>query len=114
MAIAVGTTRQSLADNYKTLGTWISVHTSDPGSTGTGEASGGTPAYARKQTTWTSATGGVVNGSQVTIDLPAGTFAWIGLWSASSGGTFIDKCAITSTTLGAQGQLLVTPTFTQS
>ncbi|MFR9767039.1 hypothetical protein [Nocardia sp. SC052] len=114
MAIAVGTTRQSLADNYKTLGAYVSVHTADPGSTGASEASGGSPAYARKQTTWTSATGGVVNGSQVTVDLPAGTYTHIGIWSAASGGTFIDKCAITSTTLGAQGQLLITPTFTQS
>lgn len=114
MAIAVATTRQALADAYKVLGTWISVHTSDPGTTGTSEATGGSPAYARKQTTWTSSTGGVVNGSQVTIDLPAGTYGWIAVWSASTSGTFIDKAAITSTTLGAQGQLLITPTFTQS
>lgn len=114
MAIAVATTRQALADTYKTLGTWISVHTSDPGTTGTSEATGGSPAYARKQTTWTSSTGGVVNGSQVTVDLPAGTYTYIAVWSASTSGTFIDKAAITSTTLGAQGQLLITPTFTQS
>ncbi len=85
MAIAVATTRQALADAYKNLGAWISVHTADPGTTGTNEATGGTPAYARKQTTWTSSTGGVVNGSQVTVDLPAGTFVWAGIWSASTG-----------------------------
>lgn len=114
MAIAVATTRQSLADNYKSLGSWISLHTADPGTTGTSEASGGSPAYARKQTTWTSSTGGVVNGSQVAIDAAAGTYTYAGLWSASTAGTFIDKVAITSTTLGAQGQILVTPTFTES
>ena len=114
MAIAVAPTRQALADAYKALGAYISVHTSDPGTTGTSEATGGPPAYARKQTTWTSSTGGVVNGSQVTVDLAAGTYTYIGLWTASTSGTFLDKAAITSTTLGAQGQLLITPTYTQS
>ncbi|RJO74186.1 hypothetical protein D5S18_18710 [Nocardia panacis] len=114
MAIAVAATRQSLADNYKGLGAWVSLHTGDPGTTGTSEASGGTPAYARKQTTWTSSTGGVVNGSQVTIDVPAGTYTYAGLWSAATGGTFIDKVLITSTALGAQGQILVTPSITVS
>lgn len=114
MAIAVATTKQSLADNYKGLGTWISLHTGDPGATGVSEAAGGAPAYARKVTTWTSSTGGVVNGSQVAIDVPAGTYTWAGLWSASTAGTFIDKVAITSTTLGGQGQVLVTPSFTES
>lgn len=114
MAIAVPATRQSLADNYKTLGTFISLHTADPGTTGASEATGGSPAYARKATTWTSSTGGVLNGSQVTIDVPAGTYTFIGLWSAATGGNYIDKAAITSTALGAQGQILVTPSFTES
>ncbi|MFR9750503.1 hypothetical protein ACL02S_05655 [Nocardia sp. 004] len=120
MTIAVATTRQALADAYKNIAgsniAFVSVHTADPGTTGANEATGGSPAYARKQTTWTSATSGVINGSQVTIDLPAGTYTYIGLWKTSTGGTadFIDKVAISSTTLGAQGQLLITPTFTMS
>ncbi|AVP71343.1 phage tail fiber protein [Prescottella equi] len=114
MAIAVATTRQALADAYKALGAHISVHTADPGTTGANEAAGGSPGYARKPTTWTSGTGGVLNGSQVVIDLPAGTYAWAGLWSAASGGTFLDKVAISSTTLGGQGQLLITPTYVQT
>ncbi|MFC4126450.1 phage tail fiber protein [Nocardia rhizosphaerae] len=120
MAIAVSATRQALADAYKNIGgsntAFVSVHTADPGTTGTNEASGGTPVYERKQTTWTSGTGGVVTGAQVTIDLPAGTYTYVGLWKTATGGEtdFIDKVAISSTTLGAQGQLLITPTFTQS
>lgn len=115
MPIAVATTRQTLANAYATAtNSWISLHTADPGSTGTSEASGGSPAYARKQTTWTAATGGVVNGSQVTIDVPAGTYTFAGLWTAATAGTFIDKVAITTTTLGGQGQVLVTPSFTES
>ncbi|WP_043648081.1 phage tail fiber protein [Nocardia thailandica] len=118
MAIAVPVTRQALADAYKTRGgagtVWVSLHTGDPGSTGTAEASGGTPAYARKQSTWTSGSGGALTGSQVVIDVPAGTYTYAGLWDAVSGGNFIDKVAITSTTLGSQGQILVTPSYTQS
>lgn len=118
MAIAVAASRQSLADAYKLLGgastVYVSLHTGDPGTTGTAEASGGSPAYARKQSTWTSGTGGVLTGSQVTIDVPAGTYTYAGLWTASTSGTFIDKVAITSTTLGSQGQILVTPSYTQS
>ncbi|MGW4371033.1 phage tail fiber protein [Nocardia takedensis] len=120
MAIAVATTRQALADAYKNIAgantVYVSVHTADPGTTGANEATGGSPAYARKSSTWTSGTGGVITGSQVTIDLPAGTYTYVGLWKTVSGGSadFIDKVAISATTLGAQGQLLITPTFTQS
>ncbi|MFD3511236.1 hypothetical protein [Nocardia sp. NPDC058666] len=121
MAIAVATTRQVLADAYKSVAgsntVYISVHSADPGTTGTNEASGGVPAYARKQSAWTSGTGGVVTGSQVTVDLPAGSYTHVGLWKTATGTAptdFIDKVAISTTTLGAQGQLLITPTFTQS
>jgi hypothetical protein len=116
MAIAVATTRQSLADQYKTLGTWVGVCTGDPGTTSTpaNEASGGSPAYARQQTTWTSGSGGVVNGSAVTINVAAATYTYILLASAGTGATMIDKAAITSVVMSAQGQLVVTPTFTQT
>lgn len=97
-------------------GTWISLHTADPGTTGTSEATGGSPAYARKQTTWTGgASDGSVPGSQVTFDAPAGTYTHMGVWSASTAGTFVTGFALSSSvTLGAQGQILVTPTITAS
>lgn len=115
MAIAVNATKEALATAYTGLGTWISLHTADPGTTGANEASGGSPAYARKQTTWTGgASDGIATGSQVTFDVPAGTYTHVGIWSTETGGTFRDKCAISSTTLSGQGQVLVTPTYTQS
>jgi hypothetical protein len=114
MAIAVTTTKNTLATSYAGAGTWISLHTADPGTTGTSEATGGSPAYARKQTTWGTAASSAVVGSQVSIDVPAGTYTYAGLWSAATAGTFIDKVLITSTTLGAQGIIQVTPTFTES
>lgn len=97
------------------LGNWISLHTSDPGTTGTGEASGGSPAYARKQTTWTGgAADGSVTGSQVAFDVPAGTYTHIGVWSAATAGTFVGGFALSSSTGALPGQTTVnvTPTVT--
>lgn len=107
-------TKETAATAVTGLGSWISLHTADPGATGTSEAAGGTPAYSRLQTVWTAgASDGVVNGSLVTFDVPAGTYSFAGLWSASTGGTFVGSCAISPTTLGGQGQVSVTPTYTQ-
>ncbi|WP_431968248.1 phage tail fiber protein [Nocardia sp. bgisy134] len=116
MAIAVTSTKNALCTAYANIATtvYISVHTADPGTNGANEASGGSPAYKRVATTWSAPANGQITGSQVTIDLPAGTYTHAGLWSALNGGTFIDKVAIASTTLGAQGTLLITPTFTMS
>lgn len=116
MAIAVATTRQALADAYKALGSWVGTATADPGTTATpaNESTGGSPAYARKQTTWTSSTGGVVNGSAVTIDVPTSTVTHILLASAVSGANMIDKADVTDVVMSAQGQIVVTPTFTQT
>lgn len=113
MAIAVQATRTALAAAYVALGAYISLHTADPGTTGTNEATGGSPAYARKQTTWSGSTD-TRTGSEVTIDVAAGTYTYAGIWSAATSGTFVDKIAITSTTLSAQGQIKVTPSYVQS
>lgn len=112
MAIQATATKNALAVEYGSIGGYIALHTASPGASGTSaEAAGGSPAYARKLTSWGSATGGVISGSEVEIDVPAGTYTHISIWSAVTGGTFVDYAAITSTTLGAQGKILVTPTF---
>ena len=67
---------------------YISLHTADPGTTGASEATGGSPAYARKAAVWGTPSGGVVSATQVTFDVPAGTYGYFGLWSAATGGTF--------------------------
>lgn len=116
MAIAVTTTKNALCTAYANVAatTYVSVHIADPSTTGANEASGGSPAYARVATTWSAPANGQVTGSQVTVNLPAGKYTHAGLWNAATGGTFIDKVAIAETTLGAQGTLLITPTFTIS
>jgi hypothetical protein len=116
VAIAIDATKEVLAQAYAGLGTWISLHTASPGTTGASEATGGSPAYARKETEW-SAGGedGVVTGTSVIIDVPAGTYTHIGLWDAASGGNLIDTAALgSSVTMSSQGQVVLTPTFTQS
>ncbi|RRQ26329.1 hypothetical protein DK926_18990 [Rhodococcus sp. Eu-32] len=102
--------KEDIAIYAGSLGSWISLHTADPGSSGANEASGGT--YARKQTTWAGGpVDGTIAGSAVTIPVPAGTFAWAGIWSAQTGTTrFVGSIPIASTQLGAPGEIVVTPT----
>lgn len=91
------------------LGASISLHTGDPGTTGTAEAAGGAPAYARKTTTWAAGgADGVVTGSAVAFDVPAGTYTHIGVWT--SGGVFVAGFALSSSTGALPGQTTVTVT----
>jgi hypothetical protein len=65
----------------------LSLHTAYPGTTGTNEVSGGTPAYARKAITLFAASGGQrVNSTTINFDVPATTVRWVGAWN---GATFI-------------------------
>jgi hypothetical protein len=117
VAIATNAQKETLSTAYG-AGTnqYISVHTGSPGSVGSLEYAGGSPAYIRKATTWTPGpSDGVNNGSQVTIDVGATTITHMGLWTAATNGTFLDSYALgTAQTFATQGQLLVTPSFTQT
>lgn len=111
--------KNNLAGKVATDATWIGVATAaqSAGTAGTvnNEATGGSPSYARKQTTWGSATAGVVTGSQVTIDLPAGTYTTVLLCTSSSGSTLYEWYQLpTAVTLSVQGTLAITPSFTES
>lgn len=73
--------------------THIGILTSaaDPG-TGTNsagtEATGGSPAYARQAVTWAAAASGTKsNSGTLTFDVPAGTYAYFGLFNAVTGNT---------------------------
>jgi hypothetical protein len=79
-------------DESATQITHIGVHTlADPGTGVTanaGEATGGSPAYARSAVTWgAAASAQKANTSTHAIDVPAGTYAFITLWNASTGNT---------------------------
>lgn len=79
-------------DESVTQITHVGIHTlTDPG-TGTnansGEATGGTPAYARQSVAWPGAASGTkANTGALTFDVPAGTYAFFTLWNASTGNT---------------------------
>lgn len=71
------------------VSTHASLHTGDPSTTGANEATGGSPAYARKAITWAAASAGqVATSAALTFDVAAGTYSHIGLWSAITAGTF--------------------------
>lgn len=68
----------------------VGLHSAYPGTTGTNEISGGSPAYGRQSITWNAAASGNADDSNTpTFDVPAGTTVrWIGYWSASTAGTY--------------------------
>lgn len=104
---------QADVDAAKARLLFISLHTADPGSTGTSEATGGSPAYARQSLTFGATNGsGDAVATQVTFDVPAGTYTHFGTWSAVTAGTFRGGGALTPTqTLASQGQVKVTLTL---
>ena len=70
---------------------YLSLHSATPGQTGASEITGGS--YARQSITFGAASGGseASTNSQTFTNLPAesGGISYFGLWSASSGGTYI-------------------------
>lgn len=107
MAIATTQQKENLATAYANGALYVSFHTADPGSTGANEIAG-----TRALITWTpGATDGVINGT-ATGTVPSGTaITHIGLWTASSGGTFLDKAAGAATSTGS---VSVSLSYTQS
>jgi hypothetical protein len=104
--------RNNLADNEGTRITHLSLHTADPGTTGANEATGGTPAYARKPVTWGSAASGTATSVEVTFDVPAGTYPYFGGWNALTAGTFRGGNALAiSQVISSQGQIKLTVTI---
>lgn len=62
----------------------ISLHTDNPGSTGTNELTGG--GYARQEPSWNPATAGVVEiDGPLVFNIPAGNvIEYVGLWEGST------------------------------
>lgn len=116
MAIAVTATKNSLATYYGTLGAYIGMATAAPGSTATpaNEDTGGSPVYARVLTTWGSPSAGAIAGTACTINTPAATITYILVASAVSGNNMIDNTLVSSVVMSGQGQIVVTPTYTQT
>ncbi|GAA4809720.1 phage tail fiber protein [Tomitella cavernea] len=109
MTIRVEATRNALADEYASRAVKLSLWSGDPA--GSGSECTGT-SYARQAITWGAAASSTVSGAEVTFEAPAGTWDYGALHDAS--GTIVDSGTITTTILNADGQVKVTPTYTQA
>lgn len=94
---------------------YASLHTGDPGTSGTSEVTGGS--YGRQAITWAAASGGSKSSSSIpAISVPASTtVGWFGLYSAATSGTFLGGGSLSaSETYGGAGtyNLSVTVTLT--
>jgi len=106
MAAGLNTAGKNLLlDSGITGFAYASLHSGDPSTNGANELSGGSPAYSREGITWGSAASGVKSNTNAQVfDIPAGsTVAYVGYWSASSGGTFYGSRAVTQETFTGQG-----------
>jgi hypothetical protein len=116
--VNISSTAQSLSDDYAGMGQWIGLATDDPGDTSApaNEVSvgmGPPPGYARQQAVWNPGTGGVNQCEPVTFNLPSGEYPYVIVCGDSAGHTMIDYCEIDAT-LNSDGQIVVTPTYTQT
>ena len=78
-------------DELASVMTHISLHSAYPGSTGTNELTGGSPAYARQEVVWDPAASGVLTTDSAvpSFNVPAGSsVAFAGFWSAATSGTY--------------------------
>lgn len=102
-------------------GTYISLHTADPGATGENEVSTGAwPAYVRRKaeaagamgTGWTTpTTGSSTNTNQLTYPSNDGagtvTVTHFAIWDALSAGNCLDAAALTASRALSVGDILV-------
>jgi len=80
------TLKNTLLDLYLSGATpYISLHTADPGATGTDEVAGGS--YARQAATMGAAAGGATDNTAAIefTDMPACSVTHCGIWSALAG-----------------------------
>jgi hypothetical protein len=111
----VTTTASDLATYYSELGNWVGLAVGPPGASTApaNETTGGSPAYARQSISWT-VTGAAAIGSSVTFNVPAGTYSYMLLCSASSGNNMIDWCPIAPQIATGQTTITLTPLATAS
>lgn len=103
-----------VGDGSADVNNFVSLHESDPGTTGAGEITGGT--YARVGTNWAAPASSAVTGGSVTLNVPSGkTITYWGLWSAITGGSFVYGGLLPAPeSFGSNGTYSLTPTLTAS
>jgi hypothetical protein len=96
-----------MLDELRSVALYLALHDDPPGDSGDNEVTGGS--YARQACTWNSAASGestlVAN---ETFSVPAGTTVkHVGLWSASSAGTFYGYMDVTDEAFAGDGTYTV-------
>lgn len=94
MAGLVDNGKGLMLTGFTTSAVWVSLHTADPSTGGTGEVSGSP--YTREAVAWAAAaSGSVSSASAVIFDVPGSTtITHLGYWSASTAGTFYGSRAL--------------------
>jgi hypothetical protein len=111
----VTATADQMISDYAALGNWVGLAGGNPGSTPAvaNEASGGSPAYTRQETSWL-VTGSTAIGSAVTFNVPPGTYSFMIICSGSSGNNMVDWCSISPQVATTQTTITITPLATAS
>jgi len=114
MAIQTTTKKNSMATAYGSDTAYGALFTTAGGSTAGTEVSGGTPAYARKPLSWSAPSNGVIT-AVATFDVPAGiTVKGTGVYTAATGGTYLDGNGVPDAAFTTQDTVQVTFTATVS
>lgn len=103
------TERGELTDAFLADVTHISLHSADPSTTGANELTGN--AYARAAATFAAAGADNIAENSGDISFPEATGAWseathVGLWTASSGGTFKGGKALATPRTADSGDII--------
>jgi hypothetical protein len=97
----------AMADHLASIADFASLHSADPGTTGTNETTA-----ARQGIVWDAAANGDISltGTEAfTGGAASGACTHVGLWSAASGGTFYGGFALTGDqTFNAAGEYTLT------
>lgn len=117
VGIQATTLRSTIANNYAAATPYAALYSTAPGAAAGTELTGGSPAYARIATAWTTATGtaGVVSTGPHTFNVASGsTVAGAGLHSAVTAGNYLDGGSLTSQGFSSQGTYALTLSYTQT
>jgi hypothetical protein len=100
-----------LGQDFTVAARWCSLHTADPGKTGTSEAAGG-PYVRQSANSYTpvddsGSSKRVRNTIVLSFQVPAGTYTHVGLWDAQSGGNFLGGGALSSPATVADGDFVI-------
>jgi len=104
------TSKDAAVNALTALGSWVGLCSGDPGTIGSNEVGG----VSRVQTTWGSSSSGTATGTQLTFSsVPAGSYTYYAVFTASTGGTFCWGFALSpGITLSDVGTVLLTPRVT--